>query len=51
MDLEAQESITNIDRDFYIENLLPFTNKTREYYKRLTDKELMAEYERLIRLD
>jgi len=51
MDLEVQESTTSIDREFYIDHLLPFSNKTREYYELRTDRELVAEYEKLIRLD
>lgn len=51
MQLNHQEDIPSIDREFYIEHLIPFNNKTREYYELRTDRELIAEYELLIRLD
>jgi hypothetical protein len=40
-----------INREDYIEYLLPYTNKTREYYEKLTDRELIVAYERLMKLD
>ena len=40
------------DRDYYIEILTQFnTNKSREYFEKLTDRELIDNYERLMRLD
>jgi len=42
----------DIDRDYYIEILTQFnTNKAREYFEKLTDRELIENYERLMRLD
>lgn len=52
MDLEAQESTTNIDREYYIYYLAQFnSNKTREYFEKLSDRELLVEYDRLMKLD
>ena len=40
------------DRDYYIDYLVQFNiNKTREYYEKLTDRELIVEFERLMKLD
>jgi len=41
-----------IDRDYYIEYLFRFSkNKTREYYEKLNDRELIVEYEKLMKWD
>lgn len=40
------------DRDYYINYLAQFNiNKSREYFEKLTDRELIVEYERLMKLD
>lgn len=42
----------DIDRDYYIEILTQFnSNKAREYFEKLTDRELVVEYQRLMELD
>lgn len=45
------DKIPGIDREYYIMYLLPYTNKTREYYEKLTDRELIVAWERLMKLD
>lgn len=41
----------DIDREFYIDYLTQFNfNKTKEYFEKLTDRELLVEYERLTKL-
>ena len=52
MDLEAQESTKIIDRDYYIYYLVQFnTHKTKGYFEKLTDRDLLVEYDRLMKLD
>jgi hypothetical protein len=41
-----------IDRDYYIDYLVQFNPKrAKEYYDKLTDRELIVEYQDLIKLD
>jgi len=40
-----------IDRQPFIDLLVLFTNKTDEYFAKLSDRELLVEYERLMKLD
>ncbi len=41
-----------IDREYYINHLATFfTSKSKEYYEKLSDRELIVEYERLMKLD
>lgn len=39
------------DRDYYVEYLIQFTNKSQEYFDKLSDREIIVEYERLMKLD
>ena len=46
------DKIPGIDRSHYIEYLSRFdTRRTEEYYKKLTDRELIVEYEKLMKWD
>lgn len=40
-----------IDRDYYIEYLILYTNKPREYWDKRDDREIVEEYSKLIKLD
>lgn len=46
------ESTMSIEgRQEYIDLLIVFTNKPFEYWEKRTDREIIEEYQRLIRLD
>lgn len=44
------DKLQDIERQPFIDLLVLFTNKTDEYFAKLTDRELIEEYDRLMKL-
>lgn len=51
MTVKHLRDISSIDRKEYISYLILFTNKTQEYWDKRSDREVIEEYSKLIKLD